>query len=72
VITPVIDGGAALVAKLDALTAAIQAVLTRRTAGVPPTRFRPKSARTVIRRTAGVPPALLAAIEAAIQQALQL
>jgi hypothetical protein len=65
-ITPVIDGGAALAAKLDALPAAIQAVLTRRTAGVPPARFRPPGGRT-----AGVPPALLAAIEAAIQQVLQ-
>jgi hypothetical protein len=70
VITPAIDGDMALLARLDALPGAIQAALTRRTAGVPPTGFRPGSARSFVRRTAGVPPAISAAIATALQQVL--
>jgi hypothetical protein len=74
VITPVIDGDAELAAKLDAIPGeiqrAIRAALVRRTAGIPPARFRPRSARAFVLRTAGVPPALRAAIETALQQVL--
>jgi len=69
-ITPAIVGDAELTARLDALPDAIRAALARWTAGVPPARFRPKSARGFVLRTAGVPPALRAAIETTIRQVL--
>jgi len=74
VITPAIDGAAEVFARLDALPAeiqrAIRAALVHWTAGVPPARFRPKSARSFVLRTTGVPPAIHAAIETALQQVL--
>ena len=71
-ITPAIDGDTELAAKLDRLPAAVEAAIRAALAaesdrlGRVRHRFRPPGGRT-----AGVPPALLAAIEAAIQQALQ-
>ena len=56
-ITPALTGAAELAARLDAIPEAIRTALVHWTAGVPPTRFRPKSARSFVRRTAGGPPA---------------
>ena len=66
-ITPVIDGGSALAAKLDALPEVIRAALVNEAGrlGRVRHRFRPPGGRT-----AGVPPAISAAIATALQQVL--
>jgi hypothetical protein len=72
-ITPVIDGYAELAAKLDMIPEVIRAAVAAEfeRLGRARQRFRPQPARGFVLRTAGVPPALRAAIETAIQQALQ-